>query len=148
MVHGKQLTICFHVNDCKLSHMSPKVLDETIEWLREGYKSIFEDGSGAMKVARGHKHKYLGMDLHFSNKHEVRISMCKYVKEIVAAWDKMVGGDGFTPVKKSKTKATVAQEDLFKVVEAVEKLDKNTAITFHNIVAKMLFVTKRARPVI
>ena len=35
MVHGKQLTICFHIDDCKLLHMSPKVLDETIEWLRE-----------------------------------------------------------------------------------------------------------------
>ena len=27
-VHDKQLTICFHVDDCKLLHMSPKVLDD------------------------------------------------------------------------------------------------------------------------
>ena len=34
MVNGEQLTIVFHVDDCKLSHRDPKVLDETIEWLR------------------------------------------------------------------------------------------------------------------
>ena len=33
VVNGKQLTICFHVDDCKLSHVSPKVINQTIEWL-------------------------------------------------------------------------------------------------------------------
>ena len=28
---GKQLTICFHVDECKLSHKYPQVLDETIK---------------------------------------------------------------------------------------------------------------------
>lgn len=107
---------------------------------------MFEDGSGAMKVARGRKHKYLGMDLDFLNKHEVRILMCDYVKEIVAAWDKVVDGDGFIPVKKLKTKATIVPKDLFKVDDNIEKLDKETATAFHNIIVKTLFVTKRARP--
>ena len=44
------MTVCFHVDDCKLSHESPEVIDETIAWLRDEYESIFEDGSGAMKV--------------------------------------------------------------------------------------------------
>ena len=30
-VSEKQLIICFHVDDCKLLHVSPHVLDETIE---------------------------------------------------------------------------------------------------------------------
>ena len=46
IVNGKQLTIVFHVNDCKLSHIYSKVLDDTIEWLRRDYESIFEDSSG------------------------------------------------------------------------------------------------------
>jgi hypothetical protein len=62
------MTVCFHVDDCKLSHEYPQVIDETIGWLKEEYKSIFEDGSGAMKVHRGKVHKYLGMTLDFSNK--------------------------------------------------------------------------------
>ena len=30
MIKGKQSTICFHVNDCKISHVSVKVNDDTI----------------------------------------------------------------------------------------------------------------------
>jgi hypothetical protein len=33
MVKGKQITICFHVDDCKISHESSKVIDDTIDWL-------------------------------------------------------------------------------------------------------------------
>ncbi len=50
MIDGKQMTICFHVNDCKLSHVSPTAIDKTIEWLRRDYESIFEDGSRKMMV--------------------------------------------------------------------------------------------------
>ena len=105
IVNGKQLTICFHVDDCKLSHASPWVLDEVIEWLQRDYKSIFEDGSGAIKVAHGKKHKYLGMDIDFSVKGQVKISMCDYVKEIVMAWDKVQKvplEDGFQSVVNQK----------------------------------------------
>jgi hypothetical protein len=49
-VKGKQITVCSHVDDCKISHEHPKVVEETIDWLRAEYESIFEDGSGAMKV--------------------------------------------------------------------------------------------------
>lgn len=30
-VKGEQLTVCFHVDDCKILHLIPKVVDETIE---------------------------------------------------------------------------------------------------------------------
>ncbi len=33
IVNGKQLTICFHVDDCKISHKSTKVVDCVIVWL-------------------------------------------------------------------------------------------------------------------
>jgi hypothetical protein len=61
VIKGKQITICFHVDDCKISHESSKVIDDTIDWLRSEYESKFEDDSGAMKVHRGKVHKYLGM---------------------------------------------------------------------------------------
>jgi hypothetical protein len=31
-VNGKQITICFHVNECKISHELRKVVDTTIYW--------------------------------------------------------------------------------------------------------------------
>jgi len=33
IVKGKQITICFHVDNCKISHESTKVVDATIKWL-------------------------------------------------------------------------------------------------------------------
>jgi hypothetical protein len=50
LVDGKVLTIIFHVDDCKISHGSSKVVNDTIAWLRDEYEVIFEDGTGAMKV--------------------------------------------------------------------------------------------------
>ena len=48
VVKGKQITICFHVDDCKISHESSAVIDDTIAWLRVEYESIFGDGLGQM----------------------------------------------------------------------------------------------------
>ena len=84
-VDGEQLTVCFHVDDCKISHISSKVVSNTIDWLRSDYENVFEDGSGLMKVHRGKTHKYLGMSLDFSHKNQCRITMSDYVDEIVAA---------------------------------------------------------------
>ena len=50
MVEDKVLTICFHVDNCKNSHESTLVVNNTISWLKEDYKVLFEDGLGAMKV--------------------------------------------------------------------------------------------------
>ena len=41
-VDGKQMTICFHVDDCKLSHAKKKAVDRMIRWLKREYESIFE----------------------------------------------------------------------------------------------------------
>jgi hypothetical protein len=32
-VNGEVLTTCFHVDNCKISHLTPKVVDKMIEWL-------------------------------------------------------------------------------------------------------------------
>jgi len=96
-VKGKQMTVCFHVDDCKLSHESPQVIDETISWLKDEYESIFEDGSGAMTVHRGKVHKYLGMTLDFSKQGQCIVTMFQYLDGVVQAYDlvKSTYDDGF-----------------------------------------------------
>ena len=44
------------------------------------------------------------------------------------------------------TKSSPAPENLFKVDEDCEKLSPDKAKGFHNMVAKTLYTTKRARP--
>jgi hypothetical protein len=66
IVDGTQMTICFHVDDCKLSHRNSRANNNIIDWLHQEYESIFEDGSGKMTVRRGRVHKYLGMTLDYT----------------------------------------------------------------------------------
>jgi hypothetical protein len=88
IIEGKQMTICFHVDYCKLSHSKKKVMDTMIEYLREEYESIFEDETGAMMVSRGKIHKNLVMTLDYTVRGQVKITMFDYVDDILTAFDK------------------------------------------------------------
>ena len=55
MVDGKQCTICWYVDDNKISHKDPKVVDWVIK--------AIEDKFGKMTVTRGNKYTFVGMDL-------------------------------------------------------------------------------------
>ncbi len=148
VIVGKQMTLCFHVNDYKISHLDPKVVDYTIAWLHDEYQSVFTNGSSMMKVPRGKVHKYLGMTLDFATSKIVKVTMLKYVDEIIGSWDKACCelNDEYKAVSGCKRIATAAQDNLFKVDEDVVKLDQARAKAFHNITAKGIYVTKRARP--
>jgi hypothetical protein len=139
IIKGKQMTICFHVDDCKLSHMIPKIMDKMIGYLRREYESIFEDGSGAMQVSRGKVHTYLGMTLDFSVRGQVKVTQFGYIEEILAAFDKAAP-------KAGGTKSSAAPNNLFTVDEDCKKIPAEKAVEFHNLVAKTLYATKRARP--
>jgi hypothetical protein len=90
IVKGKQITICFHVDNCKIFHECTKVEDASIKWLRAEYESIFEDGSGVMKVHGGKVHKYLGMSLDFSHKGQCCVTTYDYLDGILQAFDAAV----------------------------------------------------------
>jgi hypothetical protein len=140
IVKGKQITMCFHVDDCKLSHEHPKVVDETINWLRAEYESMFEDGLGAMKVHRGKVHKYLGMTLDFSHKgQECIVTMHDYLDGVLKTYNvaKDKHDDVFLPVTKQRYE-TPAPENLFTVDEDSDKLPEEMAADFHTIIAKSM----------
>jgi hypothetical protein len=145
-IEGKQCTICFHVNDCKISHVKSSVNDSIIAWLRQEYESIFTDGSGKMKVARGRVHVYVGMTLDVTVDKVVKVTMIPYVDEIIGAWEKAFEDpqDGFKQVRRQRI-STAAPEDLFKVDDDASKLSAAMAKDFHSIIAMTLYVTKQAR---
>jgi hypothetical protein len=102
-----------------------------------------------MKVHRGKTHKYLGMSLDFSHPNQCRVTMFDYIYEIVVAYDKALKdlSDGFNAVikKKNVARTSLAPDDLFIIDEDAEKLSKEGATAFHNLVAKTLYVSKCAR---
>ena len=56
----KQCTIVWYVDDLKISHQDPAVVDMDIASLSAKYDKIDK-----MTVRRGNKHEYLGMNLNF-----------------------------------------------------------------------------------
>jgi hypothetical protein len=113
-VKGKQLTVCFHMDNCKILHLIPKVVDKTIEWLQLEYEIVFEDGTSQMKVHCGKTHKYLGMLLYFSHANQCKVTMIDYIDEIVVAYYNALTelSDGFSAVNSLSAKSVLAGEKL------------------------------------
>ena len=65
--------------------------------------------------------------------------MIPYIEEILSAFDK-------AEPNAPGVKTTAAPENLFKIDGDCQKLMSMKAVQFHNIVAKTLYATKRARP--
>jgi hypothetical protein len=133
MVNGKQLTVTWHVDDLKASHMMKLVIDQFIEWIKATYGKI-----GEVKVSRGTVHDYLGMKLDYSIPGQLSINMVDYV-------DKMVEGFPQGELNNSKPK-TPWTEDLFTVDQDSPLLARERAEQFHTVVAQGLFLCKRGRP--
>ena len=55
VVNGKQCTICWYVDDTKISHVDTEVMDHIISKIEERF--------GKMVGTRGKKHNFVGMDI-------------------------------------------------------------------------------------
>ncbi len=75
-VNGTQMTICWHVDDLKVSHVDPKEVMKFGEWLSKTY-------GVSVATHRGKVHDYLGMTFDFSEQGKVMINMIEYIKGII-----------------------------------------------------------------
>jgi hypothetical protein len=123
----------------KMSHVKPEAMDKTIKCLRQECKSMFEDGSGAMTVSCGEIHTHLGMKLDFTAACQVAVAMFEHLDDTPTVFENIEpNGAG--------TESSAAPVNLLAVNEDCEKLEDDKAVQFHDVVAKTLCVTKRARP--
>ena len=118
--------------------MRETVVTKFIEWLKCTYECIFEDGSSAMQVLRRKKHDYLRMQLDFTKKGKVKLTMDDYVADMVK--------DFYPHDKTTQTAMTPAPDHLFKVNNKAVPLPQEWIPIFHNFVACTLFLTKHAQP--
>ena len=91
-----------------------------------------------MTVRRSKVHEYLGMTIDYSEPSQAKITMLNYVKEILTDFVK-------ADHKSTGTKSRATPENLFVVNEEYEKVSTDKSVQFHNLVAKTLYATKRAR---
>jgi hypothetical protein len=73
--------------------------------------------------------------------------MHDFIDEILQAYNLAIKdhNDGYQIVEKRCAKARAAPDNLFVVNEDCKKLSDEAAAAFHTIVAKALYITKRAR---
>ena len=92
-----------------------------------------------MKLCRGKVHDYLGMNLDYTNKGEVKITMIPYIKEMIKDFREY----DLIPDKKANT---LAAEFLFKIDDKSRLINNPRTKIFHTFVSKALYATKRLRP--
>jgi hypothetical protein len=130
-IDGTQCTIIWHVDDLKISHAKPTVIDEVINMLSKEFGN-----EAPLTINRGKIHDYLGMTLDYSNEGKVIIIMSDYIKGILDELPEDMNGVSATP----------AANHLFEVNCNPSPLDTKLADFFHHVVAQLLFLCKRARP--
>ena len=134
MVNGKQLTVQWHVDDMKMSHMEKEVLEDLVDYLQYKYGL-----HGDVTTSKGKIHTYLGMKLDYSTPGECKLDMIDYVKDMLKEFP-------FKSELNGMAVTSQANENLFKVNKTSGKITMDKAQLFHTFVAKGLFLCKRARP--
>ena len=132
MINGNQMTVVWHVDDLKVSHVDAKEVGKFIHVMEEAFGK-----ETPLSVSRGKTHDYLGMSLDFGNKGEVRISMEHYINMMLHDAPKEMDGISSTP----------AAAHLFKTNPEDPKLlrDEREKIFVH-LVMHGLYLSQQGRP--
>jgi hypothetical protein len=131
-VDGTQLTVAWHVDDLKVSHVQTSVVDPFIADMDSDFGK-----ETPLNQSRGKVRDYLGMTLDFSNPGEVTVTMIDYLKSVLHDAPKEMRGAAATP----------AANHLFEVNEvAPVLLNKEKADIYVHIVMQLLYVSQRTRP--
>lgn len=77
-VNRNQLTVTWHVDDLKVSHMNAQVVTDFVKQMNEEFGK-----ETPLNESRGKCHNYLGMILDFSEAGAVQIDMTEYVKTMI-----------------------------------------------------------------
>jgi len=126
VVNGSQFTVCWYVDDLKLSHTSADEVTKMVKKLEHYF--------GEMNVSRGKEHTYLGIDFKIENR-KVVLTMTKYLEECIDALGEAINTTASTP----------ANNGLMHVNEESLLLEEGRKEKFHHVVAKLLHVCKRVR---
>ena len=129
MIRGSQCTIAFYVDDNKISHKSPEVVENVISELEKRF--------GKLSVQSNVKDfDFLGMDINIKKDKKIEISMKKQILEAIEWFGERIDHKPATPANKR----------LFSVNDESEPLEESKKEIFHSVVAKLLYIAKRARP--
>ena len=126
MVNGHQLTVCWYVDDLKVSHKCPKVVSSLLLTIEKKF--------GKMTIKRGNVQTYFGMDIEIVDR-KIRICMKAYLQECIDSFGESLTSNATTP----------ANKNLMELDDESCKLNTTKRELFHHIVQKLLHISKRGR---
>ena len=91
-IDGSQMTVVWHVDDIKISHVDALEVGKFIQQMEETFGK-----DTPLSVSRGKTHEYLGMSLDFHSKGEVRINMEYYIDMMLRDAPQEMDGTSNTP---------------------------------------------------
>jgi hypothetical protein len=130
-VNGKQLTVAWHVDDLKVSHVDKSVVDNFLVNMNQEFGK-----DTPMNKSRGRIHDYLGMTLDYSKVGSVKIDMSEYVKMMLYDLPENMVGTATTP----------AAGYLFAITPDAAKLGELEKTRFVHYVMQLLYLSQRGRP--
>ena len=131
-INGSQMTVVWHLDDLKVSHVDDQEVGKFIRKMGETFGK-----DTPLSVSRGKTHEYLRMSLDFRHKGEVRINMEHYI-------DMMLHD---TPQEMDGTSNTPAAAHLFKMnPEDPKSLGEEKKKSFVHLVMQGLYLSQRGRP--
>ena len=131
-INGHQMTVVWHVDDLKVSHIDVKEVNKFILQMEEAFSA-----DAPLSVSRGKTHDYLGMSLDFRTKGEVQIDMQHYIDMMLQDAPEDMEGV-------SNTRAVV---HLFKTnLEDPKALGDKQKKIFVHLVMQGLYLSQRGRP--
>ena len=92
MINGHQMTVVWHMDDLKVSHMDAEEVEKFIQRMEETFGK-----DTPLTVSCGEVHDYLGMTLDFCNRGKVRIEMEHYIDMMLQDTPKEIEGVSNTP---------------------------------------------------
>ena len=131
IINGKQCTVTWHIDDLKISHEDPAVVESFLTDLQAEFGSL-----GDISVSRGKRHDYLGMFLDFSEDGILQVDMRPYLQTIFANMPSEMVGKAQTP----------AANHLYHVNNEATKLNEQHAERFHSITMQLAYLAHRGRP--
>ncbi len=127
---GKQLIVIWHVDNLMV------MCEEDFELIKFlCYLAKIHGTKLAMHT--GCKHDYLGMDIKFTSKGTLQVSMITYLKNVIADFPEMI----------TREVATPALDHLFTIQDKKEArpLEKERGAAFQHTIAQLLFMLTQAR---
>ena len=132
VINGSQCTICWYVDDNKISHADKDVVSEVLKQVEEHF--------GKLVISRGNTHDLLGMKIELDRKNKkVKIDTSVHIREAITMFEQC--GE-----EVEGTVANPGNSQFFKVKNECKPLVGLKADVFHSTVAKLLFTGKRGRP--